>query len=296
MKCNSTPKKEWAINKTKEMQHAQHAINAKGTNQQQEQANEQQSVITSTTTSSTTDSSSDHPFWAGRAGFFQVMEAMIQGGVSFLQLEDLKDLIMLNSASSAHVFCNEKMLDRMWDTQEKLTLAMNGGLFQTSKKGNVPGCDEVWVSNKLMTNIFSLALLADKFCITFDSAVENAFHVHTPFGVVKFTRGPENIYYTKPNEFINQSPPESGNKQEPFKGHFPQTVADNAQFYMKQQVLRAKAAQDLLHAVGCPSVADLKNILKMNSIANCPITLDDIDIAEEIYGPDVASLKGKTTR
>ena len=147
-----------------------------------------------------------------------------------------------------------------------------------------------------MTNIFSLALLADKFHITFDSAVKNAFHVHTPFGVVKFTRGPENIYYTKPNEFINQSPPESGNKQEPFKGHFPQTVADNAQFYMKQQVSRAKAAQDLLHAVRCPSMADLKNILKMNSIANCLITLDDVDITEEIYGPDVASLKGKTTR
>ena len=34
----------------------------------------------------------------------------------------------------------------------------------------------------------------------------------------------------------------------------------------------------------------------MNSIANCPITLDDIDIAEKICGPDVASLKGKTTR
>jgi len=52
----------------------------------------------------------------------------------------------------------------------------------------------------------------------------------------------------------------------------------------------------LLHATGCPSVADLKKILKMNGIANCPITLDDVDIAEKICGPDVASLKGKTTR
>jgi len=34
----------------------------------------------------------------------------------------------------------------------------------------------------------------------------------------------------------------------------------------------------------------------MSGIANCLITLDDIDIAEQIFGPDVASLKGKTTR
>jgi hypothetical protein len=188
------------------------------------------------------------------------------------------------------------MLDKMWDMKENLALATNGGPFQTGKKGNVPNCDEVWVSEKSMTNIFSLALLKDKFRITFDSAVEDAFKVHTPYGILKFKRGPENIYYTKPSEFINPIPCKSGTNEEPIKAHLPQTVADNAKFYTKRQVTRAKAARDLLHAVGCPSVADLKCILKMNGIANCPITLDDVDIAEEIYGPDVASLKGKTTR
>ena len=34
----------------------------------------------------------------------------------------------------------------------------------------------------------------------------------------------------------------------------------------------------------------------MNGIANCPITLNDVDITEQIHGPNVASLKGKTTR
>jgi hypothetical protein len=29
---------------------------------------------------------------------------------------------------------------------------------------------------------------------------------------------------------------------------------------------------------------------------NCPITIEDINIAEEIYGKDVPSLKGKITR
>jgi hypothetical protein len=34
----------------------------------------------------------------------------------------------------------------------------------------------------------------------------------------------------------------------------------------------------------------------MNLIANNPVTNKDIDIAEEIFGPDIGSLKGKTTR
>jgi len=51
-----------------------------------------------------------------------------------------------------------------------------------------------------------------------------------------------------------------------------------------------------LHALGCPSIADLKRIIKMNFINNCPVTTEDIDLSERIYGPDVASLKGKTVR
>ena len=31
-------------------------------------------------------------------------------------------------------------------------------------------------------------------------------------------------------------------------------------------------------------------------IANCPVTVDDIKLAEKIYGTDIATLKGKTVR
>ena len=45
-----------------------------------------------------------------------------------------------------------------------------------------------------------------------------------------------------------------------------------------------------------PSVADFKNAIKMNYTHNCPVTVDDINVAEDVFGKDVFALKGKTTR
>jgi len=43
-------------------------------------------------------------------------------------------------------------------------------------------------------------------------------------------------------------------------------------------------------------MADLKRIIKMHAIKDRPITVDDIILAKEIFGPDVASLKGNTVQ
>jgi hypothetical protein len=52
----------------------------------------------------------------------------------------------------------------------------------------------------------------------------------------------------------------------------------------------------LYNALESPSVKDFKAILRLNFIKNNPVTLDGIKIAESIFGPDIGSLKGKTTR
>ena len=43
-----------------------------------------------------------------------------------------------------------------------------------------------------------------------------------------------------------------------------------------------------------PSIRDYKNAIKYNYIKDCPVTIDDINIAEDIFGLDIHALKGKT--
>ena len=66
--------------------------------------------------------------------------------------------------------------------------------------------------------------------------------------------------------------------------------------YSKRQIHNAKRAKKLLAAIGYPSVKDFKAALKSGMIKNCPVNVEDLDICMDIFGNDIASLKGKTTR
>jgi transcriptional regulator of NAD metabolism len=37
-------------------------------------------------------------------------------------------------------------------------------------------------------------------------------------------------------------------------------------------------------------------VIRSNQIKDCPVTVQDVDVAHKIWGKDNASLKGKTTR
>jgi hypothetical protein len=74
------------------------------------------------------------------------------------------------------------------------------------------------------------------------------------------------------------------------------TVADNKSKYTKEDYLNAVKARELQIKIGHPSTKDFIDIVTNNLLKNCPITKADIMAAEHIFGPDVGSLKGKTTR
>ena len=66
--------------------------------------------------------------------------------------------------------------------------------------------------------------------------------------------------------------------------------------YTQREILRAKRARRLYHILTAPDMADLKVFLRQNIMRNCPVEVDDVNLANAIFGKDVPTLKGKSTR
>jgi hypothetical protein len=65
------------------------------------------------------------------------------------------------------------------------------------------------------------------------------------------------------------------------------TVKEQSEGFSKRQIEQAKTTRDFQAKVGHPSTQDMKSIVKSNLIVNCPVTAEDIDRTEKIYGPSV---------
>jgi Reverse transcriptase (RNA-dependent DNA polymerase) len=260
------PKEEWAINKAK-VKEQSHVNN--------EQKSTPPADIQNNANSNSSTSSKEG--WSG-------------AHVQFYQATEMRNWILLDNQSTVSLFCNPDLVTDINETTETLELSTNGGELYTNKKAAVPGYGTVWYDPDAITNIFSYAEMEDKYKITYDSSKEKAFIVHLPNKQVKFIRSGNGLYYYKPSIKKNAI----SNAQ--VKDIKIESVEENKAMYTDRQIKRAKTARQIYHALGTPSVNDFKAVLKMNAIKNLPITIEDIKLAEQIFGPDIGALKGKTTR
>ena len=153
-----------------------------------------------------------------------------------------------------------------------------------SKKARVPGYNnDVWFSEKAITNIISLKNLIRQYRVTYDSKDEH-FVVHRESAGkpnMLFKMHESGLHYFKPRdpEFV-----------------FVNTVAINKQPFTQREIKRAEVAKALYSKLMYPSLKDFKWVIQSNQIKDCPVTTRDVDVAHKIWGKNVAALKGKTTR
>jgi hypothetical protein len=75
-----------------------------------------------------------------------------------------------------------------------------------------------------------------------------------------------------------------------------QTVQENFEGYTKRKILQAKEARRAQELIRSPSEKDYKGMVSSNIIKNCPITVSDVTNTQNIFRPDLASVRGKTVQ
>jgi hypothetical protein len=122
-----------------------------------------------------------------------------------------------------------------------------------------------------------------RYKVTSDSEEGNVFVVHKPDGRTRtFQQSPMGLYYMRTHD-----------------GHgttLISTVDENKSKYSAADYSRAVLARSIQKRIGRPSLKTFLEIVNDRRLRNCPITRDDVIAAEDIFGPDLGSLKGKTVR
>eukprot|EP00957_Ditylum_brightwellii_P100371 7650700-Ditylum_brightwellii.AAC.1 len=81
-----------------------------------------------------------------------------------------KHWILLDSQSTINMFCNADLLTNIRRSEYLLDIYSTAGKSTTDLIGDLPGFGTVWLYPNGIANILSLAKVAKKFSITFDSS------------------------------------------------------------------------------------------------------------------------------
>jgi Reverse transcriptase (RNA-dependent DNA polymerase) len=201
--------------------------------------------------------------------------------------------VLLDSDSTVSIFCNADLLTDIHEVDEPLYLETNGGGYQVSTQmGTIKDFGPVWYNPESIANVLSLAQVRLVRRVTMDTDVQPAFHVHKLDGTgsTVFTEHESGLYLYDASTNVDKH-----SKAPVVAYSCLQTVAHNKTKFTARQIEGADAARKLYRLLGRPGYTRFLSALKDNHILNCPITVDDAHRAEQIYGKDVAFLKGKTT-
>ncbi len=204
--------------------------------------------------------------------------------------------ILLDSQSTVHLFKYKKLLTDIRPSGENNSLRCycNSGFQDTFQVGNFRGVGTVWYNPTSLANILSLALISDKYRITMDTAEEQCFKVHVNGNkIIKFCRSSRGLYYHD----VRWGPEVDTSPKEGQTGSIlVNTVAENRALFTPRQLQKADQAYKVYQLVGHPSPKDYMNMIQMNMLKNCPITVADAKNAFKIYGAQLDAVQGKTTR
>jgi hypothetical protein len=77
---------------------------------------------------------------------------------------------------------------------------------------------------------------------------------------------------------------------------FVQTVQGNMEGFTKREVEEARKAHEAQAMLGHPTDRNFLGMVRGGMISNCPVTANAVKNAHQIFGPDLAGIRGRTVR
>jgi hypothetical protein len=194
--------------------------------------------------------------------------------------------IIVDSGSTFNCFNEASLLTNLKTCAPFNTFSNGGGMIynQHGTIASFPSLTAYYNPNCLV-NIISLDLLQAAYHTTFNSAVSNAFTVQfDEHNSIVFEGFGSGLYYYNLKETVTHYPLNLLN-----------TVSENKSFFSRREIEGAEKAREQQGQIGWPSDQEYYKIIRDNRMRNSKVTLNDLRIAEYIYGgPAVNLLKGKT--
>ena len=195
--------------------------------------------------------------------------------------------LLLDSCSTVDIYSNGDLLDNIHKAESPIKVRCNAGSMTLTHQGFVGDYPmPVWYNPDGVTNIMSLNNVRKYYRISMDTDQSPSMFLHKSDGnTIEFTPSSKGVYRHE----LRQG--ECASKI----WCFVTTVADRASLYTKRQYLDAKRARLLQNIMMRPGSRQLSDTA-IHHLKNCPVTEEDIRRADDIFGPNLGSLKGKTVR
>ena len=198
--------------------------------------------------------------------------------------------ILLDNQSTVDVFTNRRPLKNIRRSNKNMFIHCTAGVAKTNLIGVLPGYGTVWYHPNGIANILSLSKVKEKYRVTFDSDINSQFMVHCTDGTQRICQqSPRGLYFLDTS--LTPQPTSGGHGTV-----LVTTVADNANSFSNSDYAQAVLARKIQKIIGRPTTRSFIHILDNTLLPNCPVNGKDVLRAEQIFGPDIGSLKGETVR